>query len=273
MTLDGFQWIDEILFEADSFNCQKLHEVLSPILAKVGLGPTVEYQYLQRQPENQRWPSEFPVYSALQAVAYKALNRPGFSDNVKISSLLPLPLELLRCPTTNAEFAAPIWLAFRMRLQKAAEQIGVDRRIAQGLSAVLDELVSNTIEHSQAPSTCMIGYELTNDLVSFVVADAGEGVLRSLQRCDEFRHLRDSGEALVSALTDGITRFGSSSGRGGGFRQVLRSLDFAGCELRFRSGSFHLELGGDDRTLGKRKLGQSPEFQGFFVNMIFRKIS
>lgn len=47
----------------------------------------------------------------------------------------------------------------------------------------------------------------------FVIADLGVGILPSLRRRPLYAALSDHGKALESALTDGISRFGSDTGQ------------------------------------------------------------
>jgi hypothetical protein len=105
-----------------------------------------------------------------------------------------------------------------------------------------------------------------------VVADAGIGVLASLQTCPDYQHLAGHGEALNTALSSGETRHGRGSGHGAGFDTVFRGMASLQGSLRFRSGDHTLELNGVSPKLISPKLRQRQFFEGFAVSISCRPI-
>lgn len=268
-----FRVIDELLFDAESLPEVLFQSALLEIVPTLEFGPLLEYQFLRKQINHRFWPFDVFASTVTGNSIIAAWDKRRFSENPSTATLQPLSVEVLRCPVDRNDFSDPRWSAFGMRLQTAAETMGVGKRFAQGISAALQEMASNAAEHSQLPESALVGYSLRGDVFAFAVADAGEGLLASLRRCTEFKSLRDSDEALKAAVTNGVSRYGGSSGRGGGFRQLLSSLEFAGCQLRFRSGGFHLEFGSNRRNRSGRVLGQSADFCGFLVSMTLRRSS
>jgi hypothetical protein len=74
-------------------------------------------------------------------------------------------------------------------------------------------------------------------------------------RCPQHAALGDHSKALQSALTDGISRFGSDTGRGHGFRPIFLGLANLRGSLRFRSGDHALVIDGTSPSLMTAKLG------------------
>jgi hypothetical protein len=128
-------------------------------------------------------------------------------------------------------------------------------------------MVSNIFEHSRNPESGIAGYRWRGGEFEYVVADNGEGVLRSLQRHPDYASIEDAGLALQLALTDGESRFGRRSGRGYGFRQVFISLIDVGATLRFRSGDSRLEVAGVSPTLRTGRIARSCTFRGLLICM------
>src|SRR5262249_20215941 len=114
----------------------------------------------------------------------------------------------------------PAWDTFRYLMQRAATAAGFPGRTPAKLVGAIGELESNLHEHSGAAHAGVIAFQAMSEGFEFVVADRGMGVLQSLKSCAEYADLRDGGKALSLALTDGVSRFGKTSGRGLGFRQI-----------------------------------------------------
>jgi hypothetical protein len=162
------------------------------------------------------------------------------------------------------------WFFFCKSLQDAASMIGFPRRNAEELVAGTRELVANIFDHSGASTTGIAGYAVVDNHLEIVIADEGIGVLQSLRTSPEFEFLRDSGEALEAALTDGNSRYGSSAGHGGGFRALFRGLANLSSSLRFRSGDHALTIEGISPGLSKARISQKVQLPGFLISIMCR---
>lgn len=72
---------------------------------------------------------------------------------------------------------------------------------------------------------------------------------------------------LELALTEGISRYGSGSGRGYGFQPLFIGLANLNGSLRFRFGDHALIIDGQKPTLMKAKIAQKPFIPGFFISV------
>jgi hypothetical protein len=158
------------------------------------------------------------------------------------------------------------WYSFCALLQKAAVGAGFPKTNAQELVAATRELVSNIYDHSKAPGSGIASFSAIDNELEIVVADQGIGVLESLRTSQDFKNLRDSGEALEAALTDGTSRFGRMSGHGGGFRNLFRGLLNLSGNLRFRSGDHSLQTSGISPGLHSARISQQVQLPGFIVS-------
>jgi len=159
------------------------------------------------------------------------------------------------------------WYFFCRGMQDAAVMTGFPRKNAEELVAGVRELVANIYDHSRAPQTGIAGFAAIDNEVEIVIADRGIGVLESLHSSPEFQSLRDAGEALEAALTDGISRFGKSSGHGGGFRDLFRGLVNLSSALRFRSGDHALGINGVSPGLPMARVSQKTQLPGFIISI------
>jgi hypothetical protein len=159
------------------------------------------------------------------------------------------------------------WHDFCTSMQKAAILAGILRKNAQELVAATRELVSNIFDHSGASTSGIAGFSAIGNELEIVVADSGIGVLQSLRTSLEFQSLRDSGEALQAALTDGTSRFGRLSGHGSGFRDLFRGLLNLNSALRFRSGDHALSIDGISPGLASARVSQKIQLPGFIVSI------
>ena len=115
--------------------------------------------------------------------------------------------------------------AFLMDAQRAARDVACLPGSAPGqLAAAMEELENNIHEHSGAAATGLVAFRAARGVFEFVVEDRGIGILASLRSCPSYAAVSDHGKALESALTDGISRFGSDTGRGHGFRPIFLGL-------------------------------------------------
>ena len=160
-----------------------------------------------------------------------------------------------------------IWTRFGLSAQQAATRAGFPKRIAAQLVAAIGELHSNIYEHSEATGTGLVAYRACPGQFELAVSDSGVGVLESLRTGPDYAALQDHGEALRLTLTSGISRFGSKSHRGHGFRPLFVGLANLNGALRFRSGDHALLIEGRNPSLTTARPAQKPDLQGFCVSV------
>ena len=83
----------------------------------------------------------------------------------------------------------------------------------------------------------------------------------------EYAYLRDEGDALQCALTNGESRFGKAAKRGTGFSQLFKSLATLNASLRFRSGDHALTMAGKSPTLVNAHVAKKPRASGFLTSV------
>ncbi|SDF23959.1 hypothetical protein SAMN05444167_1812 [Terriglobus roseus] len=184
------------------------------------------------------------------------------------------------CPSTRAmglyrTYVTPpsdesLWIEFGVAAQYCATQAGFSRDESAQLVGAIGEMQSNIYEHSKASSTGIVAFKGSPGTFEFVLADRGIGVLESLRACSEYSHLTSHGQALQMTLTEGVSRHGSSSGRGLGFRPLFRGLSNLSGSLRFRSGDYALTIDGKSPGIIPAKLWQKPSLKGFFASIVCR---
>lgn len=162
------------------------------------------------------------------------------------------------------------WDAFMFAMHKAMLAAGFPSLFSRGLVGAMDEMQNNIHDHSDASDTGIIAYKVSADQVEWVVSDRGIGVLTGLQ-AGAFPSLRDSGEALKLALSDGRSRFGIGKGRGYGFRQLFKALSTRRGTLRFRSDDQVLTIAGVSPSLSRARLQQRAQVPGFSVSVVCAK--
>lgn len=173
-------------------------------------------------------------------LCFREASEPEWSD----------PLHLLQLETQKA-------LRFRRKISGAKARI----------CGAIEEMVDNIFDHSGAPHTGAVGFVGTPEHVDIVVADAGMGILASLQSNPKFAYLRDSGTAMQMALQDGNSRYGPGLDRGYGFGTLFRALNSLDAGLRFRSGDYALEIAGRSPSLRSPHISQKAELRGFVVSI------
>ena len=162
------------------------------------------------------------------------------------------------------------WDAFMFAMHRAMLSAGFRSEFSRGLVGAIDEMQNNIHEHSAATDTGVIAYRVSPERVEWVVADRGIGILSGLQS-GPFPSLRDSGEALRIALTDGRSRFGTGKGRGYGFRELFKALSTRHGALRFRSDDQALTITGVSPSLSRARLQQRATVSGFSVTVVCAK--
>jgi len=157
---------------------------------------------------------------------------------------------------------------FRFRAQQAAEASGFPKRTAQALVGAMGEIEGNIYEHSGCHKSGLVAFQGGPGVFSFVVADAGMGVLASLRESPHFRKLDDHGAALRLALADGVSRFSAADPlRGMGFHGLFVGLASLRGSLRFVSGDHALVMDGRSPSLATHRLVQKEQSRGFIVSV------
>lgn len=136
---------------------------------------------------------------------------------------------------------------------------------AQAISA-LGELDSNIREHSNDEQSGLIGYEVNEQFVGIYASDMGQGVLNSLHRNPKYAQLADDGEALLLAVSEGVSSTGQT-GRGMGFRPIFSGLAAHAGVLRFRSGASLLQINGFTLPVPTQEVKERSPTAGFHVNV------
>jgi hypothetical protein len=261
----NFQLLDDVLWDSQSMDAGKLKEVLLQHPIRY-LGPAVEYNNIRRT--GSTWLPHLIDMADVPLIREICEPRQKRPDSIPNTSPNAMPVEVTTTPRTIAEFSDVLWIAFRKRLQTAAEFGGFSRRVAQGITGAVDELVSNVFEHSENVDTGLAGYRWDSNEFEVVVADCGIGIHASLRQHADYASVDDAGIALQIALADGESRFGRRSGRGHGFRQLFLSLSGLGAALRFRTGGYRLEIVGESPSLSTARLSHAVPYQGFLLSVM-----
>jgi hypothetical protein len=231
-----------------------------PVFAADELGPLVEMVQLARAgllplPTSAPWlrlnGSEALLRAALDGTDEWVSPRGGGTGFMKCS-----------VPESN-----PRKVAFKVEAHKSALSAGFSAQTVSRLMGAMGEIADNVLEHSGAASTGFILFDARPGSFEFAVADAGVGVLSSLQSNPEYAYLADEGDALRCALTDGESRFGKAAQRGTGFSTLFKSLANMNASLRFRSGDHALSIAGSSPTLVVAHVARKPRAKGFLTSV------
>lgn len=163
-----------------------------------------------------------------------------------------------------------LWNAFCQKAQRAAE-LALPKPIAQGLIGALREVEDNVHVHSEHAQDGVVGFRGSTSEFEFGVADSGIGVLQSLRKSPDYKHLTDSGEAIQIALSNGQSRLRYiDPNRGFGFRELFIGLANLNGELRFRSGDHAFVIDGASPNVMTGERRQQQELRGFVVSVVCR---
>lgn len=229
------------------------------------LGPLVEFAYGDYEHLIVRAAQLFPSEPATSLIRSSQFT--GLSNYTGLRDLRPRNFEFIPSPSLQDEFRNPSWTTFCKRAELAAVMAGVGKGLAAGMVGIMIEMTSNVVEHSEAAATSIVGYRSICGSFEFVVADSGTGIMNSLRTNREFQNVRDSGMALELAIREGVSRFGGISGRGMGFRNLLKNIANRRSILRFRSGDHSLTIDGTGDGIVKI-LKQCADFSGSLVNFV-----
>ena len=253
----GFDQLDELAFVAAAGAVNQRPIGLSP----KNLGAIIELYWLLQ--EGFTLPSLDDLVTTRRLQMFRTIVSGKltacFEDDASSS-------RLIRCYWDSNE-EPDDWYYFCKAIQKAAIAAKLPTKNAQELVAATRELVANIYDHSNASKSGIVGFSTSPYGLEIVIADQGIGVLESLRTSAEFSSLRDSGEALEAALIDGTSRFGKTSGHGGGFRALFRGLINISSALRFRSGNHALDISGISPGAGTGRISQKVQLSGFVVSI------
>lgn len=256
-----FTWVDGLAFAAE--RSRLTDSGPGTVLTVTNLGPLMELSHLAAD-------GLIPQAHALSWLELDGVGR--FYAALRSSRLHWLCPHNRQRGFLRTDSSTPIdessWTAFGLAAQKSAIVAGFSRRVAAQLIAATGEMHSNILEHSDASATGLLAFSASPGMFEFVVADRGRGVLSSLRSGAEYAQLTDHGEALRLALTNGVSRFGSGSDRGMGFRPLFIGLANLRSSLRFRSGNHALTIDGREPTLITANLAEKPSISGFFASVI-----
>lgn len=159
---------------------------------------------------------------------------------------------------------------YQERFVRSLQESGsFPKQFAKALAGALAEMSDNIVQHSAADSstelTGLIGYHIKAGFMCFAVIDIGQGVLRSLARSPNWRHLEAPAQALKAAVCDFATsRVGEP--HGDGFRTLFRAMVDRNCCLRFRSDNAVLTVH-DARSHREGVVATSPFLQGLQLSV------
>jgi anti-sigma regulatory factor (Ser/Thr protein kinase) len=224
-----------------------------------------------------------PGLEMAQLAAVRLLPPPSRAPWLSLGDFMPLWAALRdgrtiwRCPVSHMGFqrlqssrpedpaaGAP----FKVEAHKAALAVGLPSAVAAQLVGALEEMQGNVYDHSESPGSGIAAYRATARRFEFVVADRGIGALASLRSCPEYADLNDPADALRMTLTQGVSRYGSGTQHGNGFRPLFIGLANLNGALRFRSDAGALTLDGMNPSVVTAKLGTKPRMQGFFAAIV-----
>lgn len=192
----------------------------------------------------------------------------NFSTLPNTTSLTPKQFEFIKTPETESDIDNAKWEAFLIRVKNAGVKAGLEESFSTALAATLGEMVENIILHSEKSITGMAGYQWRENELEYVVADAGIGVMNSFRQNPDYQWIKDSSQALKTAIKNGETRFGKGERHGTGFNLLL-NIAKKNSYLRFRSGNHSLMLNGKNaETTGSisEETFVCSNFTGFLIS-------
>ncbi|MDR3626496.1 MAG: hypothetical protein P4L45_06670 [Ignavibacteriaceae bacterium] len=134
----------------------------------------------------------------------------------------------------------------------------------------LNELMTNTFDHSQTQMGCFVCAQAykSRGTINICLTDFGRGILKSLSTSDEYRHLKNSIDAIELSIQEGVS---SRKNRlaGLGLTHIHRFLKINEGQIHIISGDgwVHWDYtNGAIRQVRKKKL--DTEFEGTIVNII-----
>ena len=123
----------------------------------------------------------------------------------------------------------------------------VSRPVLAGLEWSVNEITDNVLVHAESSISGIVQVvtQLAQQRITFVVADAGRGILTSMR--EGFPRLRDDEEAIAEAMKQGVTR-DPSIGQGNGLAGTLRIATLSNGSFSVMSGRALLSVYRDTET-------------------------
>lgn len=187
--------------------------------------------------------------------------RSAGAPTVPIRDLQPPPIQFITVGTEE-ELEGLDWNTYCYHFTRSAKGVGFSETTAESLGLALHEIASNAVIHSQSSVPAFLGYQVSNRMVEFCVADVGIGVLQSLRTSPKHHDLLDSNDAIRRALKPGVSRFEYG---GTGFNSVFKAITAEWGVVRFRSGNGCVSMDGTDLDYesDKIKISFPPSLPGF----------
>lgn len=197
-------------------------------------------------------------------LAAKAIAKGSISGTAYQAKFGVFPSSRLMGSTSSSDE----WILWCSRAEQAAVSLSFPPPLAAGVIGAAIELHENVHIHSERPETGIVAYAASAAHFEIVIADAGVGVLTSLRQNPLYAAIDDAGVALMTAVGDGNSRFGSAEGRGYGMGQMFRALANHDGELRFRSDDYALFIRGHSPSLsGSIELRHKTRLAGLIISV------
>jgi anti-anti-sigma regulatory factor len=155
-------------------------------------------------------------------------------------------------------------------IQVLEGSLNMSQGVKDSLHVCINELMTNTFDHSETVLGCFACAQAYtyNGEVKICLTDFGRGILKTLKQVPEYKHLKNSIEAIELAIQNGVTsRIGVRAGLG---------LDHIHRFLRVNNGQIHIISGdgwvhwnyqnGNGVIIKRKKLDIA--FEGTIVNII-----
>jgi hypothetical protein len=143
------------------------------------------------------------------------------------------------------------WNRFLERFSAGLRSVGFSSPVSHGIAGGFHEIAENVVQHSAENSISEINgfaaYELADGRFTFVVCDAGLGVLSSLHTNPAWEHLPTNRAALQAIVREHASRR-IGEGAGQGFRTLFEALASFNGLVRLHSGNGALWLKGTLQT-------------------------
>ena len=205
--------------------------------------------------------------SSIIKLLKQTLRQDNFQQTPTNTSYTALQTEFHKCCESDDEQNDVRWTAYLKRLEDAAKKAGLQEQFAKALVGTFGEMIGNLLDHSENPTSGIVGYRWDDSEFEYIVADLGIGVLNSLRSNEEYNYLKDSGQALETALKTGESKHGKTQGNGFGFRSLIQNIASRNSYLRFRSGDhYHMIDGTKDKMRSSTKACSN--FDGFLISVV-----
>jgi hypothetical protein len=207
-----------------------------------------------------------PLMRALFEVRSELGLRSTGVPKAPVKSLSTRPIEFFLVPRDTDLDEDVEWGNFCQRFERASHGVGFSKDAAINMHSALFEMAENAKIHSRSPVIPLVGYEVSNGMAMFTVADVGIGVLESLRSVPRYASLTMDVEAIQLAMQNGVTS--RQDGQGGlGFNSVFKALAEQWGQLRFRSGNGCVTMDGTYLKADKCRRHFPSSIRGFQVSV------